>query len=474
MQRILKVTPFFLIAAGMAVIGWWIFTDPTARMVVSGPDQDGYALSDTGDEDISIGEFFEAFSSGQSSLTETWPGFRGEKFDNIYRSEIPLKDHFGGQPPKILWSVELGEGHAGAAIYKGKVYMLDYDEALRADMLRCFSLSTGEELWRRWYNVMVRRNHGMSRTVPAVTEEHILTIGPRGHVMCVDRESGDLLWGIDLEKEYGTEIPLWYTGQCPLIDNGIAVIAPGGSSLMIGIDCATGKIEWETPNPDNWKMSHSSIAPFTFEGRKMYVYSATGGVAGIAADGPDAGSILWKTSEWNHPVVAASPVCMPDGKIFLTAGYGAGSSLLQLSVSNGSFSVQTLNSFRPGDGLSSEQQTPVLADGFLFGVLPKDARTLRNQMVCVSPGDPTQVIWSSGPTSRFGLGPFILADGKFYLLDDDGTLFVIRKNTSRYEELDKVKLFDGHDAWGPLAIADGYMVLRDSKTMYCIDLKKVR
>jgi outer membrane protein assembly factor BamB len=202
------------------------------------------------------------------------------------------------------------------------------------------------------------------------------------------------------------------------------------------------------------------------------VYSASGGAAGIAADGPDAGSILWETSQWNHPVVAASPVCMPDGKIFLTAGYGAGSILLQLDENNGSFSVEVLKTFRPGEGMSSEQQTPILVDGYMFGVLPKDARTLRNQLVCVRPDDPTDIVWASGPTARFGLGPFILADGKFFLLDDDATLYIIRHSVSGYVELDSVKLFDGHDAWAPLAIADGYMVLRDADRMVCIDLKK--
>jgi outer membrane protein assembly factor BamB len=241
---------------------------------------------------------------------------------------------------------------------------------------------------------------------------------------------------------------------------------------MIGVDCATGEVLWETSNPGDWKMSHSSIMPYEFGGRKMFVYSASGGIAGIAADGPDVGTILWQTSQWNHPVVAASPVCMPDGKIFITAGYGAGSMLLQLSENNGAFAVEVLQSFRPGEGLSSEQQTPVLVDGHMFGVLPKDARTLRNQMVCVKPDDPTQIVWASGSTARFGLGPYIVADDKFFLLDDDATLVIIQKSTRGYIELDKVKLFDGHDAWAPLAIADGYMVLRDADRVICIDLRR--
>ena len=240
---------------------------------------------------------------------------------------------------------------------------------------------------------------------------------------------------------------------------------------MIAVDCRTGEIVWEVPNPDGWQMSHSSVMPFEFGGRKMYVYSAIGGIVGIAADGPDAGTVLWKSSQWNHPVVAPSPVCMPDGKIFLTAGYGAGSMLMQLYENDGEYNIEVLNSFRPGQGLTSEQQTPVYAGGHLFGILPNDARTLRNQFVCVDPADPENIIWSSGQTARFGLGPYILADDKFYLLNDDATLIIIKKSNREYIELDRVKLFDGFDAWAPLAIADGYMVLRDDSRMICIDVR---
>jgi outer membrane protein assembly factor BamB len=143
-----------------------------------------------------------------------------------------------------------------------------------------------KELWRRSYGLSIKRKHGMSRTVPAVTADYVLTIGPRCQVMCVKRETGDFLWGIDLVKEYQTEVPLWFTGQCPMIDNNKAILAPGGSALMIAVDCATGKVLWETPNPDKLKMSHSSIMPWTLNGKRMYVYSANGGVVGFRPKDP--------------------------------------------------------------------------------------------------------------------------------------------------------------------------------------------
>jgi outer membrane protein assembly factor BamB len=218
-------------------------------------------------------------------------------------------------------------------------------------------------------------------------------------------------------------------------------------------------------------MSHSSVMPFTYGGRKMYVYSAVGGLVGVAADGSEVGKVLWKTSVWNHSVVAPSPVCMPDGKIFLTAGYGAGSMLLQLSENNGIFSTAVLQEYLPKEGLACEQQTPVYWQGHLFGVIPKDGGSLRNQFVCADPSDCKKMVWTSGPTNRFGLGPYMIADNKFFLLDDEGTLTIIRPSTSKYIQLDKVKVIkDGADAWGPIAVADGYMLMRDSKTMVCINM----
>ena len=461
--------------AGFASIAWWITKDPVRDLVMSVPGMDNRGKGVEKNLDIKIGEFFDAFKTMDSDLSETWPRFRGEYFDNISRSTVPLIDSFASMGPEIKWQVKLGEGHGGAAIYKGKVYILDYNEESRSDMLRCFDLVTGTELWRRWYKVAIKRNHGMSRTVPAVSEEYILTIGPRGHVMCVDRESGDFLWGLNLEKDYNSEVPFWYTGQCPLMDNGLAIIASGGSSMMVAVDCSSGEIVWQTPNDLQWGMSHSSVMPYTFDGEKMYVYSAIGGACGIRAEGPDAGEILWSTTEWKQNVVAPSPVCLPDGKIFLSAGYGAGSMVLQLKRDGSRFSVSVLQEYSPKEGLASEQQTPIVYKGHLLGILPKDAGPLRNQLICVNPADFTKVVWSSGPTVRFGLGPFMIADNKLFILSDDGTLTMARPSVEEYIELDSYRVIEeGADAWAPLALADGYMVLRDSETMLCLDIAKNR
>jgi len=464
------ITVFTTVA--VVVFLYWFFYNPTEELIVNLPGQDNRPSkeSDT-NEVVKIGVGFAEYLKKGSELTGKWPNFRGADFDNINKEKIQLIDKFPSTGPKILWKVNLGEGHAAPAIFNGKVYILDYDEVRKADALRCFSLETGEELWSRWYNVHIKRNHGMSRTIPAVNDKYIVTIGPRCHVMCSDSKTGDFLWGIDLVKEYKTEVPFWYTGQCPIIENNIVIIAPGGTCLLMGIDCSTGKVVWQTPNPDKWKMSHSSIMPMTIGGKKMYVYAAIGGICGVSAEGNDIGKILWKTNVFAPSVVAPSPVYLGNGKIFITAGYGAGGMLFQVSRTEENYFVKIIQKYKPLEGMASEQQTPIVLNGYIYSIQPKDAGASRNQFICCKVDDVKKILWTSGKADRYGMGPYIIADGKFFIVNDEGTLTIAKAVSSGFVFLDKAQVIDGVDSWGPIAIADGRLLMRDSKQMVCLDVR---
>jgi len=460
---------FIVLATG--ILAWWLIYNPVKTLKPSVPGMDERKTGAVAVQKVNIGETFAFFKTCDDIPGTRWPRFRGADFDNVSKENIRLIDKFPKEGPKILWKIPLGEGHAAPAVYDGRVYLLDYNETKKQDLLRCFSLATGEELWQRGYTVRLKRNHGLSRTIPAVTDKYVVTIGPRCQVMCVDRLKGDLLWGLDLAAEYNTEVPFWYTGQCPMVDNDTAIIATGGKSLMIAIDCKTGKKVWETPNPQNWKMSHSSVMPMIFKGKKMYVYCAVGGMCGVSAQGSDRGKLLWSTPVFSPSVIAPSPVILDNGLIYMTAGYGAGAVVIQIKESGGRFTAELKEKYKPNEGLASEQQTPVFYNGYLFGILPKDAGGLREQFACFKASDTRKSLMSSGKTTRFGLGPYILADNKFFILNDDGEMTIAKYSTSTFQVLDKAKILDGQDSWGPIAITGGYLLMRDSKTMVCIDVR---
>ncbi|MCP4903261.1 MAG: PQQ-like beta-propeller repeat protein [bacterium] len=457
----------------LVCLGWWMGHDPSASLTEFRPGMDGRPEGAGLDpnEVVNIGEFFESFDTEAGDMAGEWIQFRGQNSDNILSEGVALARSWPEDGPPELWSIDLGEGHAGAAVAAGRVYVLDYDEEAGADVLRCLSLANGRELWKRWYEVRIKRNHGLSRTVPATNGEWVVTLGPRCHVMAVHAITGDLLWGMDLERDYGSQTPFWYTGQCPIIDDGVVVLAPAGDDvLLMGVDCATGEIVWHTPNLNGWQMSHTSVMPMELSGRRMYVYSAIGGIVGVAADGEDRGQILWQTDLWSRSVLAPSPVVLPDGRIYVTAGYGAGSMMLKVTPSDDGFSVTKLQEIKPTDGLASEQQTALLYDGHLIAIRPKDGGEYRQQLVCVHPDDCTQMTWASGPEQQFGLGPYLIADDKVFVLDDDGVLTLLEASTRHYRQLAQAQVLDGHDAWAPMALAGSRLVLRDSKRMVCLDV----
>ncbi|MHC4336515.1 MAG: outer membrane protein assembly factor BamB family protein, partial [Planctomycetota bacterium] len=257
-----RTIPLGLVVAAAVLLYLWIGGDAASELAVRLPDPNNVpqAVSD----EIGVAELWREFveSNGvPADLPGAWPRFRGANFDAISTEDVELARTWDADGPGVLWSIEVGEGYAGAAILAGRVYILDYDREKQADAIRCLSLADGKEIWRYSYPVKVKRYHGMSRTVPAVTEKYIVTLGPKCHVTCLDSMTGQFRWMLDLVRDFGATVPPWYAGQCPLIDNDKAIIAVGGDALMIAVDCETGKIIWQSPNPHRWVMTHSSVIP---------------------------------------------------------------------------------------------------------------------------------------------------------------------------------------------------------------------
>ena len=448
-----------------AVVFWHFYT-PNKDIVIQNPGADNRPEgTERTIDDVVIGEFFMRFAESTSTLTGQWTTFRGSDFSNI--AQTNSRFDFSQDFP-VAWRVSTGEGYAAPVIFNGMVYLLDYDERLTSDMLRVFDLETGEELWRRWYRMPLRRNHGFSRTVPVVNEQFIVTIGPMGHVMVCDRITGDLIWTLDMQREFGTEIPHWYTGQCPRIINNQVVLAPAGTeALMLGVDIETGEIAWKTPNTLGYRMSHSSIMPMRLRGKMTFVYMALGGIVGVSGEGPDIGTLLWHVP-WPPTVIAPSPVQLSSDRFLVTAGYGAGGGIIQVNYANGRWSATMIDSWRAIEGLASEQQTPILLDNMIITIPPNDAGGIRRKVVAYPLDNFRRVLWESEIDERFGLGPYIVIGNYLFAFRDDGQLFTYRIGQQGLTLMRRQRIMYGRDAWGPMAYADGFLLLGCDHSIYAL------
>lgn len=460
------ILPGALALLGVALLAHWGFSRPDlSKIVPRVPGMDGApAAGAGGGAPLDMTGVLTKGPGKASEVQVEWPWFRGTKLDNISTEKVARKFAAGG--PKQLWHLELGEGYAGPAVSHGRVYLLDYlldaDKKNGKDVLRCLSLDDGKELWSRAYVVDVPRNHGITRTVPAIAWPYVITIGPKCHVVCVNGETGDYVWGIDLVAQHGTVVPQWYAGQCPLIDDGKLILAPGGpEALVMAVEIASGKVLWKTPNPRKWFMTHSSVMPLELGGKRMYVYCGTGGVAGVdAADG----KILWETTDWRVKMAnVPTPVYVGDGRIFFSGGYGAGALMGKVSEAGGKFAFTTLFILKP-EQFGAEQHTPVFYKNHLFAVIPG------GQLICIDLDGKRK--WASGGRFRFGIGPFMIADDTIILMDDRGKLSLVEANPQAFKLITQANLWEeGHEAWGPFALVEGRLLARDLTRMVCLEMR---
>ena len=470
-SAIAKIIPVGLAVAGVILLYVWLSADAGSELTYRLPGTDGRPEKTIdANEPIKIAGALTTFDGVPADLPGEWPQFRGPNFDAISTQEITLAKTWPAAGPKVLWSVDVGPGYAGAAILAGRVYMLDYDAEAQGDVVRCISLQDGRDIWRYSYPVSVKPSHGtMSRTVPAVSENFVVTMGPKCHVTCLDAATGEFRWMYNLVREFNTTVPEWYAGQCPFIDDGKAIIAPGGDVLMMAVECQTGQIVWQTPNPDQWMMTHSSIVPMEFNGKRFYIYcggdNKKGGVIGISDRD---GTVLWKTDEWRVRYNVPTPVVVGEDRIFLIAGYGQrdlGCGMLRLGETGGAISA-TLEYVHPPDVFGSIQQSPIYYDGYIYGVRPD------RQLVCL--GLDGNVVWTSTSANKFGRngGPYAIVNGLLYVMNDEGDMTLAEAGPTGYRPLAHAKVLDGHDSWGPMAIAANRMIVRDTTKMICLDISE--
>ena len=392
-----------------------------------------------------------------------WPQFRGPNRDNI-STETGLLRAWPAGGPQVLWKTSVAEGYAGAAIKGGTLFINDYDMTKKAHWVRAISMTTGKDVWGWSYPVDIRPNHGITRTVPAVGARLVFSLDPKCRLHALDAATGKLVWQKDLLREYKAVIPGWYAGQNPLLDGTRLIIATGGDALIVAFDQATGKELWRAKNSKNEPMSHSSVMPATIGGVRQFLYLTMANLYGVAADD---GAVLWSAPFAARMAAPVSPLAVGDGRVFVTSGYDAGTTMYQVAKGASGFTVKKLYDLTSAE-FNSEVHTPILFQNHLFAVGSKQrgrftCLTLDGKVVWQSPIDSTE-------TARtFELGGFLYADGLFFLLDGrSGVLRLVEATTKQYTELASAQILAGGDVWGPLALSDGKLIIRDMAQMFCL------
>jgi outer membrane protein assembly factor BamB len=163
------------------------------------------------------------------------------------------------------------------------------------------------------------------------------------------------------------------------------------------------------------------------------------------------GALLWE-HPWvtNQGINVAQPVLLDENRVFLSAGYGHGGELLEISPGGSGLAVRSLWST---GRMKNKFTTSVLHEGHLYGL---DEAIL----ACIDAAT-GELRWKGG---RYGYGQLLLASGHLIVLTEAGELVLVRATPEKHEELARFQAIEGK-TWNHPAIADGILLVRNGSEM---------
>jgi outer membrane protein assembly factor BamB len=199
-------------------------------------------------------------------------------------------------------------------------------------------------------------------------------------------------------------------------------------------------------------------------GRKQVVVFAGSEALGVD---PATGDVLWTYPfETNFECNIITPITI-DGRLFLSAGENHGSVLLSLEPKGKAYEVaEAWSSLGVKSVLRSEWQTPVLHEGYLYGMDNVGGAGPITHLTCIDAATGERA-WQQ---LRFGKGNFILADGKLFISTMKGELVIVEANPKKFVELARATVLES-TRQAP-ALANGLLYLRDDSEIVCIDVRK--
>ncbi len=169
------------------------------------------------------------------------PGRNGKYTDTGLLKEWPKEG-----PQLILQKEGLGRGLSTPIFYLGHVYISGKRDDV--DILTKINMQ-GNILWETQYGNSWNQSYPESRGTPTIEKGRIYIMGGMGTVVCLDTESGKIIWKVNTHEEYKGEFHSWGMAESLLVTPNMAVISSpvGSRTAMVALDKKTDQ-EYGKPN----------------------------------------------------------------------------------------------------------------------------------------------------------------------------------------------------------------------------------
>ncbi len=431
---------------------------------------------------------------------DDWPRWMGVGGEGRW-NDTGVIERFGESGAKIVWREPIGGGYSGPSISDGRVFVTDRtDHGIGADVendirklgeidggerILCLDLETGKTLWSHEYHCPYSIAYPVGpRCTPAVDGDRVYSLGAMGNLICLTAAEGKVVWEKSLADEYGTKPPPWGYASHPLIDGHQLLVPVGGEGTgVVAFDKTTGKELWRAVTTRDVAYAPLVIyEPDGEEGRRQLIFWHAEGVDSLD---PESGQSFWSVKFPDEPNPSVTSIATPRfaGDLLLISEFYKGSLLLK--VKNDPRGVEEIwrgSKIDPRNesGLNSMMTTPVIRDGYAYGI----AYNARGEGVfrCIEleSGKPTWTKddWMSEKPLMFATAFIVENNGRYWMFNDNGELMIVELSPEGFTEIDRAAILEptgvarGRNVvWSHPAFAEGRMVARNDKEIVCVDLR---
>ena len=303
-----------------------------------------------------------------TSAAQEWPDWRGNNREGVWR-ETGIVTKFQSNKIPLRWSIPVGPGYSGPTVAGGRVYLTDrIEKPEESERVLCVDANNGKVIWTYSYSCRYD-NVGYPdgpRASVVISNGKAYSLGTMGHLFCFDARTGSVLWQHDLNREYQIRMPTWGIASTPLVFENKIIIQIGGSkgSTVLALDKNTGKEIWRSMDEE---ISYSAPVLVLQAGKPVIVVWTAENLNGLD---PQTGRVYWNIPfRLGMGMGIATPVLYNE-YLFVSSFY-SGSLLVKLSQKTTTAEkiwLRAGESERKTDALHCVMNTPLIKDGFIYGV----------------------------------------------------------------------------------------------------------
>lgn len=384
--------------------------------------------------------------------------WRGPNRDGIFNETGLLKQWPENGPEIILEVEDIGKGWSSPIFFDNMVYITGMIDTF--DYLTAVNMD-GTIKWKVPYGRSWNQSYPDTRSTPTIEDNRIYVQSGTGRLVCIDRETGEDIWAVEVDKDFEGEYHVWGNSETPLIVDDKVICTPGGQKTsVVAFNKLTGELIWQSESVGGPR-SYISATIYEFNGHR-FILAAT--ASHLIALHPENGKIAWSykyfdAEKWkwqDNGLIWANTPLWKDNEIFISMGYDYPAVMLTMDSAGTSVSEKFID-----HTLDNHIGGLVLFDGHVYA--SNWFNNSNGRWVCMK--------WDNGEikyvTDWDTKGPIVMADGLLYCYNERGKVGLVNPDPKGFEIISEFKITKGSGPhWAHPFIADGKLFMRHGEVLF--------